>query len=451
MSQETDLGIEPVGRLLFRLAVPAILAQLVNMLYNIVDRIYIGHIPKVGATALTGVGVTFPILMLIAACSALVGMGGAPRASIKMGEGNYPAAENILGNCFTVLMLMSVILTVGFLLSNRSLLLLFGASEQTLEYGLQYIQIYVLGTVFVQLALGLNSFISSQGFAKISMLTVMIGAAFNIVLDPIFIFTLNMGVQGAAVATVISQGVSAIWVLWFLFGKQTKLKLQPRYFRLEWGILLPVISLGVSPFIMQSTESLLTICFNSSLQRYGGDLAVGAMTIMTSIMQFVNMPLMGLTQGAQPIMGFNFGAKQMDRVKRTFIYLLISCVVYSVSLWLVIMIIPQWLVSMFVDTKELLDISVWASGIYFAVVFLMGVQLACQQTFISIGQAKISLFLALLRKVILLIPLIYLLPQLLEDKVFAVFLAEPIADLIAVSVTATLFFVQFRKILQQKQ
>ncbi|MEG1773621.1 MAG: MATE family efflux transporter, partial [Oscillospiraceae bacterium] len=323
-NQNSDLGRAPVGKLLLSLAVPAITAQLVNMLYNIVDRIYIGHIPVVGATALPGVGVVFPILMIISAFASLVGMGGAPRAAIRMGEGDHEGAERILGNCFTAMLGISAVLTVFFLLFGEPLLLKFGASPETLPYALDYMNTYVLGTVFVQLALGLNAFITTQGFARIGMMTVLFGAIANIVLDPIFIFVLDMGVEGAALASVISQGISAGWALSFLFGKKSRLRIRPQYMRLSAKVLLPVLALGVSPFIMQSTESAVSIALNSSLQRYGGDVAVGAMTIISSSMQVMMMPLMGLSQGAQPIISFNYGAKNNDRVYHTLKLLLIS-------------------------------------------------------------------------------------------------------------------------------
>ena len=446
-SKVNDLANERVGKLLFRLAVPAIAAQLVNMLYNIVDRMYIGHIEGIGATALTGVGVCFPILMVISAFSALVGMGGAPRASIKMGQGDYDGAEKTLGNCFITLLGISVVLTALFLVFKERLLLLFGASENTLPYANSYLTIYVCGTIFVQIALGMNAFISSQGYATTGMLTVLIGAVTNIVLDPLFIFVFQMGVRGAAIATVISQAVSAVWVMAFLFGKRSRLRIRPKNFRLDAKIILPVFALGVSPFIMQSTESLLNIAFNSSLQKYGGDLAVGAMTILSSLMQILNLPLMGLAQGAQPIISFNYGAKNTERVKHAFRLLLIASLTFSLVFWAAVMLFPGMFVTIFNSEEDLMGITKWAIHIYLAAGFLMGAQLACQQTFISIGQAKSSLFLALLRKIILLIPLIYILPNFFENKVFAVFLAEPVSDVLAVTTTVCLFAFQFKRLL----
>lgn len=442
-----DLGRDSIGKLLFRLAVPSITAQVVNMLYNIVDRIYIGHIPGIGATALTGVGVTFPIIMIIAAFSSLIGMGGGPRASICMGQGKYDEAERILGNCFVTLLGISVALTALFLLTGEPLLYLFGASDDTLPYGLSYMNIYVSGTIFVQMALGLNSFITIQGRAKTSMLTVVIGAVANIALDPLFIFVFDMGVQGAAIATIISQALSSVWVLWFLMGKRTKLKIRRKYLQIKWSIVGPVLALGVSPFVMQSTESLVNIALNSSLQWYGGDIAVGSMTILSSLMQVFTLPLTGLTQGAQPIISFNYGAGNNDRVKRAFKLLILYGFGFACAFWLTVMCMPQVLISLFTSDPELIGFASWSVRVYLAAIFMMGAQISCQQTFIAVGQAKISLFLATLRKIIILIPLIYILPNFLSDQVFAVFLAEPIADAVASVVTVTIFFLRFKKLL----
>ena len=443
-----DLGRDPIGSLLARLAGPAILAQLINALYNLVDRVYIGQ--GVGDLALTALGVTFPILMIISAFSAFVGMGGAPRVAIKMGEGKRDEAEQILSNCFVVLISLSVALTAVFLIFGRPLLMLFGASGNTVEDALSYLSIYVSGTIFVQISLGLNAFISTQGFARTSMMTVLIGAIANILLDPLFIFVFHMGVQGAALATILSQALSAGWVLRFPFSKKSQIKIRPKYFQVRREIILPVMALGISPFIMQSTESLVNICLNSSLQRYGGDLAVGAMTILTSVMQLFMLPIQGLSQSAQPIMGFNFGAKQMDRVRLAFRYMLICSLSYSTLIFLLAQIAPQVFVGMFSSSPELFDKGVWALRIYMGGTFLMGAQLACQQTFVALGQAKTSLCLALLRKIILLIPLIYILPFFFADKVFAVLLAEPIADITAALSTSTVFLLRFGKILKRK-
>ncbi len=445
----TDLGTEKVSRLLVRLAIPTITAQIVNMLYNIVDRIYIGHIPEEGALALTGLGLCFPVLMLVTAFSSLVGMGGAPLASIKMGQQDSKGAEKILGNCFTMLVIAAVILTVVFRLNGRSLLFLFGASGDTIGYALDYANIYILGTISVMFSLGLNAFITTQGFTKISMLTVVIGAVVNIVLDPIFIFGFGMGVQGAALATIIAQTVSAVWVLLFLLGNKTILKIKKENLRVQGKVMLPVLALGLSPFIMTSTESLLNICFNTSLQKYGGDLAVGTMTILSSCMQVCSLPLQGLAQGAQPIVSYNFGAKNLSRVKEAFRLLFISAICASSVMWLIAVFAPSFFPSLFSSDETLIAYASWAIRIYLGMVFVMGAQMACQQTFVAIGEAKISLFLALFRKIIVLIPLIYLLPNFFADKVFAVFLAEPVADTTAAITTTTLFFWRFRKLSQR--
>ena len=449
--RQNDMGKDSIGSLMVRLALPAIVAQLVNALYNIVDRIYIGHIPEVGDIALTGLGLCFSILMFVSALAALVGMGGGSRAAIRMGENDLDGANEILGNSAALMLLLSVCVTVIFQIFKEPMLYLFGASENTIGYATGYLGIYLWGTLFVQIALGLNNFITTQGFSTVSMATVLLGAVTNIVLDPIFIFGLNMGVQGAALATVIAQGVSAVWVLAFLMGKKTKLKLQRKYFHLKAKVLLPVVAIGVSPFIMQSTESLVSISFNASLSKYGGDPAVGAMTICSSVVMVLSMIFQGLAQGAQPIIGFNYGAGQLDRVKKTFRILFTSGVVYALCGWALVQLFPQVFVSLFNDKPELVELTVWALRIYAGFFFMMGIQFSCQQTFVALGQAKISLFLALLRKVILLIPLIFILPMFLSDKVFAVLLAEPVADFLAAAVTGTIFFVRFPKILRARE
>ena len=437
--KEANLGEDRIGGLLFKLALPAILAQVINLLYNLVDRMYIGHIAEVGSVALTGLGVTMPFIMCVSAFAALVSMGGAPRASIMMGRGNKEEAERILGNCTSMLVLVAVIVTMVSQIWGQDILLLFGASESTLPYAWAYMQIYSLGTIFVQLALGLNAFINAQGFARTGMLTVVIGAVCNIILDPIFIFGLHMGVRGAALATILSQGVSCVWIVRFLLGKETTLRIRKGNLKIRPKTVGPCIALGVAPFIMQFTESVLNICFNTSLLKYGGDVAVGAMTILSSVMQMSMLPIQGLTQGAQPIIGFNYGAKKMDRVKKTFRLLFVSCVAFTAVIWLICMILPQAFILIFTDQAELIAFTKWAIRIYMAVSVIFGVQISCQQTFIALGNAKTSVFLALLRKVILLIPLIYILPAFMEDKLMAVFLAEPVADVIAVTTTSILF------------
>ena len=446
-TQKDSLGTEPVGKLLFRLSVPAVLAQIINMLYNIVDRAYIGHIEGIGSMALTGVGLTFPIIMLISAFSSLVGMGGAPLAAIKMGEKNNQHAEKILGNCVTALFVLSVVLTTFFMIYKRPLLMVFGASGNTIDYADDYLSIYLIGTVFVQTALGLNSFINTQGFAKTGMITVVIGAALNIVLDPIFIFVFGMGVKGAALATIISQAVSAIWVLGFLFGKRTVLRIRKKNLKISPKVLLAVLGLGVSPFVMQATESLVNIVLNANLQRYGGDNAVGAMTIISSAMQMFMMPLMGLSQGAQPIVSYNYGARQFDRVKKAFHIFLISALVFSCSVWLLCEFAPQVIISVFSSDAGLLEITEWAMRIFMGGILFMGAQIACQQTFLAMGKAKVSLILALLRKVILLIPLVYILAPIFE--VTGVFCAEPVADFLASATTVTVFMIYYKKLFKQ--
>lgn len=451
MRENERLGTERVGKLLWQLALPSITAQLVNMLYNIVDRIYIGHIKDVGHLALTGVGLCFPIIIFITAFSNLIGAGGAPQVSMKLGRQEHKGAEETLGNCFTALLVLAVLLTAAFLLWGEELLLLFGASENTVGYALEYLNIYVLGTVFVMIALGMNPFITAQGFSKISMMTTLLGAVVNIVLDPIFIFGLHMGVRGAALATILSQGVSTVWVLRFLTGGKTALRIRGCNLKPRMRLLAPVLALGLSPFIMTSTESLLNICFNTSLQRYGGDLAVGAMTIMSSVMQFVTLPTQGLSQGAQPIVSFNYGAGKMERVRQAFRLLFVISVAYTTLFWAFVMLFPRVLPSVFASSQELLDLSAWAIRIYLAGGLMLGVQFSCQQTFIALGEAKISLFLALLRKIFLLIPLIYILPNFFEDKVFGVFLAEPVADVLAAMTTGTLFWLRFRTLIGASQ
>lgn len=445
-SKEVDLGKEPIGKLFILLALPAIASQLVNALYNIIDRMYIGHIAEVGATALTGVGICFPLIMIISAFAALVAMGGAPKASILMGQGNKEGAEKVLGNCFTALIITSIVLTIAVLCFQTPLLYLFGASENTIGYARAYMAIYACGTICVQMTLGMNAFISAQGFSKISMMTVIIGALTNIVLDPIFIFVFSMGVQGAALATVLSQSVSMIWVLWFLRGKQTTIQLKKENFKLDPQILFPAIALGTAPFIMQSTESILALCFNSSLLNYGGDLAVGAMTILSSVMQFAMLPLAGFTQGAQPIISYNYGAGHVDRLEKAYFYSLFSCLVFTLFIWLMVMLFPHIFTMMFTSDPALTEISVWALRIYMFGTILTGAQVACQQAFISLGNAKTSAFLALFRKIIVLIPLIYLLPNFFENQVMAVFLAEPIADITAAITTTTMFIISFKKL-----
>ena len=443
------LGTAPIGKLLFKLALPTVVAQLINMLYNIVDRIFIGHMPGDGSLALTGVGVCMPIIMIISAFAALISSGGAPRASIYMGKGDNESAEKILGGCFTLQLFISAILTIVLMIWNEDLLLMFGASENTIDYATDYMNIYALGTIFVQLTLGMGAFITAQGFAKVGMMTVLIGAVSNIILDYIFIFVCDLGVQGAALATIISQAISCVWVLSFLRGKRTYLKLQRKNMRINGKLVFPCVALGLSAFIMQSSESVISVCFNSSLLQYGGDIAVGAMTILTSVMQFAMLPMQGLAQGAQPISSYNYGAKNTNRVKKTFKLLLITCVGYSFVIWGAIMLFPKVFAGIFTPDTALIDFTANALRIYCGVLCIFGIQIACQMTFVSTGNAICSIIVAIVRKFVLLLPFIYLIPNLVQNKTMGVYIAEPVADIIAVTFTAVLFAVQFKKSLRR--
>jgi len=447
--QKTLLSTAPLGKLLFKLSVPTVVAQLINMLYNVVDRIYIGHIPIDGSLALTGVGVCMPLIMIVSAFAALVSSGGAPRASIFMGKQDNDSAEKILGNCFATQLIVSVILTAILLIWNRDLLLAFGASENTIEYASSYMNIYALGTLFVQLTLGMNSFITAQGFTKTAMISVIIGAVSNIILDPVFIFLLDMGVKGAALATIISQAVSCAWIINFLCSKKTLLRFKKQHLRIHADIILPCIALGTATFIMQSSESVISICFNSSLLRYGGDIAVGAMTILTSVMQFAMLPMQGVAQGAQPILSYNYGAGNKGRVKSTFFLLLKTCLTYSILLWAAIMLFPDVFVGIFTPDQTLAAFTAPALRIYMSGILLFGIQIACQMAFTSLGKALSSISVAVVRKFVLLLPLIYIMPHIVSDPTRGVYMAEPIADILAVTFTAILFSFQFKKALEK--
>lgn len=448
MEQKILLGTEPVGRLLFKLSVPTVIAQVINMMYNLVDRVFIGHIPGEGSLALTGVGVCMPLILLVSALAALVSSGGAPRASIYMGRNENEYAEKILGGCFTLQILVSAVFTFVLLLWNEEMLLAFGASERTVEYATAYMNIYAAGTVFVQLTLGMSAFISCQGFTKVSMCSVVIGAVLNIALDPLFIFILGMGVKGAALATVISQFASCIWVMAFITGKRTVLRLRRSNMRLSPKVILPCIALGTAVFIMQASEGVISICFNSSLLNYGGDTAVGTMTIMTSVMMFAMLPLQGIGQGAQPVISYNYGAGNRGRVKKAFRLLITVSIIYAVLLHLAIMLVPKAFVAVFTTDRELIEFASPMMRIYFAGLALMGVQTACQLTLTALGKAVSSIIVAVVRKFVLLIPLIYILPHVMADRTMAVYMSEPAADVVAVSFTAVLFAVKFRKILK---
>jgi putative MATE family efflux protein len=449
--RRNDLGRDPVPRLLLRLALPAVAAQLVNALYNIVDRMYIGHIPGVGKLALTGVGVTYAVIMLVTALASLVCVGGSARAAIRMGEGNLDRAEEVLGGCVLLLVLIALAVTAGLWFVRAPMLLLFGATEDTVGYGADYLGIYLLGTLFVMASVGLNSFISAQGFSTVSMGTVLIGAALNIALDPLFIFVFGLGVRGAALATVLSQLISAGWVVRFLTGRRTRLRIRRKYLRLRWQVLAPVLAIGVSPFTMQATESLLNVAFNTSLKAYGGVLAVGSMTIASSVMQLLSTLFLGFAQGASPIISFNYGAGQSRRVRQTVRLLVTIALSISTTFWLLLELFPGAFVGMFTDDGDLAAYATYFLRIYGAGLFAIGLQHACQQAFVALSQAKISLFLALLRKCILLIPLILILPRFLPDQVMAVFLAEPVADILAAATTGTLFFTRLDGILSRRE
>lgn len=443
------LGTAPIGKLLLKLSIPTVIAQLINMLYNVVDRIYIGHIPGEGSLALTGVGVCMPIIMIVTAFAALISSGGAPRASICMGKQDNKSAEQILGNCFSLQIVVSIVLTVVLLIWNKDLLMAFGASKNTLGYATDYMRIYALGTLFVQLTLGMNAFITAQGFTTTSMVSVLIGAICNITLDPVFIFVFNMGVKGAALATVLSQAISTIWVVVFLSGKKTQLHLRKKYMGLKPKVFLPCVALGLATFIMQASESVVTVCFNSSLLHYGGDIAVGAMTILTSVMQFAMLPLQGIAQGSQPIASYNYGAKNADRVKKTFRLLVITCLTYSTLLWATVQILPKVFVSIFTSDAKLVAFTAPMLKIYLGGLFLFGIQIACQITFTSLGKAVNSIIVAVVRKFVLLLPLIYIMPHVVSNPTIGVYMAEPIADIIAVLFTSVLFTFQFKKALTQ--
>lgn len=439
-----DLEKGSVTNTLIKLALPAILAQLVNLLYNIVDRIFIGKMQN-GEIAMAGIGVAMPIIMLIASFSLLIGNGGAPIAAIKMGKKDNDGAEKILGNSFSMLIIVSIILTVLVIIFKETVLWKFGASEATIGYALDYLSIYLWGTIFVQLTMGMNPFINTQGFAKVGMISVVIGAILNLILDPLFIFALHMGVKGAALASCIAQFGSTIWVLKFLLGKKSILKIKIKNLILDKRAVISIISLGVAPFIMYGFESLILISLNSQLLKYGGDMAIEAMTIMSSITQMIVLPLLGLTAGAQPILGYNYGAKNFERIRKTFKILFTCCLGYTMIFVCVLMIIPEQIVTIFNSNPELVSITAKAIRIYFAGIFVFGAQIACQQTFLALGKAKQSMMLVILRKIILLIPLIFILPMFFQNQYKAVLLAEPITDIVSTFVTLVCFAVFYKK------
>lgn len=463
MIEQNKMEKEKISKLLFSLAIPSIVAQLVNILYNIVDRIYIGQMAN-GTTAMAALSVCLPIITFISAFTMLLGTGGAPLCAIRLGEKKNDKAEEIMTNSFSLLLISGILLTLFILLFHQPLLYLFGANEETISMAISYITIYALGTVFVQITLGMNAYINTQGFAKMGMMTVLIGAIFNIVLDPLFIFGLDMGVSGAALATILSQGISALWVLRFLFSKQSLIKLRREYCKPKKKIVLSIMALGISPFIMNATESLLQISFNNQLSLYGGTIAVAAMAILNSLWQFITLPLQGLCQGAQPILSYNYGAKNYARVRETFQLLFKLCLGLSLVVGLSMIIFSQFFVSLFTIDKDTIAFTSWALRIFLLGATLFGAQIACQQSFMALGQAKISLTMAIFRKIILLIPFIYLFPILLENqtifsfltntitsyvhdasKVFAVLLAEPVSDIIAALTTSYTFYRFYKK------
>jgi len=449
VKNDERLGSAPLGRLMVSMALPAVAAQVINVLYNIVDRIYIGHIPGYGELALTGVGVTAPILMVISAFSAFAGMGGAPQASIQLGKKNYEGAEKILGTSVAMLLLFSVVLTAVFQAFKTPILYAFGASDNTIVHAREYITIYLAGTVFVQFALGLNTYISGQGNAKIAMLSVLLGAVTNIILDPVLIFGFHMGVRGAALATVISQALSAAWVLRFLTGSNSVIRIRRKQIRLDKKTVLGIGALGISPFIMQSTESLVMITLNTGLQKYGGDMYVGTMSIMASVMQLITIPVQGVAQGVQPIMSYNYGAGNLKRVKDTFLRMVLVCLAGTMVFAGIAVLRPEFYARLFSSNEELTMLTCRYMPVYFLGITIFGIQMGCQTTFLALGQAKVSLVIALLRKIVLLVPLAVLLPRFMG--VDGVYRAEPVADFTSVAVTMLLFFFTARKLLSGEQ
>ncbi len=446
--REERMGTERIGKLMLAMAIPSVIAQVINILYSIVDRIYIGHIQGVGMEALTGVGVTFPVITLISAFSAFAGAGGAPLAAIWLGKGDRKRAERILGNGVTMLLFFTVALMVVFYAFGRPLLYVFGASDATIGYALDYINIYLMGTVFVELALGLNAFIISQGQARTAMLAVLIGAVANIVLDPVFIFVFHMGVKGAARATVISQALSALWTVGFLVSKKSSLTIRREAMKPDFHVIGSVMGLGVSPFIMRATESLISIVLNSGLQRYGGDIYVGSLTIMQSVMQMYSAPLGGFTQGIQPIISYNFGAGKFDRVKKLYRSMIAVSFLFAAGATLLVMIFPAFFAGMFTNDQALIDLVAQMMPIFMCGMLIFGLQQGIQPTFLALGQAKISLFIATFRKVILLVPLALILP--LKFGVMGIYYAEPISDFTSATVAVILFLTHIKKIVSRE-
>lgn len=447
-TREERMATESIGKLMASMTLPAILAQIINILYSIIDRIYIGHMEGVGANALTGVGVTFCITVFISAFSAFISNGAAPLAAIWLGKGDRERAEKILGNSVSFLLLCAVALMAFFYLFQRPLLYMFGASDATIGYATDYLSIYLAGTLFVEMALGLNAFIICQSQPRTAMLSVLIGAVANIILDPVFIFGLGMGVKGAAVATVISQGLSAAWVLSFLMGKRSSLKIRRQCMRLEGKVLGSVFSLGISPFIMNATESFISIVLNHGLQAYGGDMHVGSLTIMQSVMQLFSAPINGFTQGMTPIISYNYGAQNFRRVKKLYGWMIGMCFGFRFLTTATSMIFPRFYAGFFTNEAELVALTGNVMPIFMAGMLVFGLQNGIQPTFLALGQAKISLFIAVLRKIILLIPLALILPRFMG--VMGVYWAEPVSDAISATVATLLFALNIRKILSRE-
>jgi putative MATE family efflux protein len=447
-SREERMASASIGSLTVSMAFPAILAQLINILYSIIDRIYIGHMKGVGSAALTGVGVTFCITVFISAFSGFISNGAAPLAAIWLGKGDGEHAEKILGNSVTFLLLCTVILMAFFYAFQTPLLYLFGASDATIGYATSYISIYLIGTVFVELSLGLNAFIICQSQSRIAMYSVLIGAVANIILDPIFIFVLHLGVKGAAIATVVSQALSALWVVSFLTGQKTSLKIRLSCMKFESGILFSIFSLGISPFIMRATESFISIVLNHGLQTYGGDLYVGSLTIMQSVMQIFAAPVSGYTQGLAPVISYNYGAGNFKRVREVYRWMIGGCFVFMLLATLTTILFPEWYAFFFTEDTELIALVGKTMPIFMLGMLIFGLQNGIQPTFLALGQAKISLFIAVLRKIILLIPLAIILPHFFG--VMGVYYSEPISDILSATTATVLFLCNIKKILSKE-
>ncbi len=442
------LGTEKIPKLMLSLALPTIVAQLINILYNLVDRMYIGRIEGTGGLALTGLGLCFPIIIIISSFSAFVASGGAPLAAIELGRKDTDRAEKILGSGVFLLLCFSAVLTVLFMICKRPFLFAFGASDNTIGYAESYLSIYLLGTIFVQLSMGLNTFIVAQGRAKIAMLSILIGAVTNIVLDPIFIFALGMGVKGAALATIISQALSAVWILRFLISPNSVMRLRLKNLRPNISIILHLAALGVSPFIMVSTESLVGIALNASLQHYGGDLYVGSFTILQSVMQITMALLQGFTMGVQPIISYNFGARNFERVKKAIRYILTVTFLTSTVICLICVLFPGLFALIFTKEEPMIELVKQVLPIFFAGVWLFGLQVGIQSVFLGLGQAKNSLVAAIMRKLVLLIPLVLLLPM--RFGVMGIYWAEPISDITSVIIVSILFAFTYKKVIKNQ-